>query len=439
MKNLKNFTKAIVTFVVMVTLTVGMITPVAAQTALQQKNASAEAVYQQVRQAYQSALSLYKTARQDFMDAKDKYKQFSKAEKAKNKAAIEQKARLFLGKAVSAVIGYLETLKAKVESARAVSDTDKQKIAAEVDQDIKWLQDRQAKISTADATQLKTEAKAVQNYWSNIRVKVKRITGEILAAQINFLIDKAQNLAGDVRGKVKALRAAGKDTTQLETWLDGVDQKIATAKEKYNLAQAKFKAISSLADADRLFREGNQFIKDAEAYIKGAQADLIKIIKEMKNINTTAATSTETQKQVLIEGQGKLTATGNGSAVLTGSGVIEVRGLDGTLTITDNSASADIPGDAIVPVGDATITVNGLGNKTTLASNKWQYTGSGKANISGSNLVVELNGTKIDLFAKGTGSATLTGSGNYQTCGKKCSSGVWIQTGKTIPFSASVE
>jgi len=183
-----------------------------------------------------------------------------------------------------------------VVNRQALPESERQAIAAEIDQDIAWLNDRLSKIQTDSPEQLKEEAKTIRQYWKTHRVRVKRIIGEVWAARINFAIGKTENLASKVSAKITELKAAGKDTSQLEAWLADFNQKLALAKEKYAAAKAKFQEIkgepgfdplTELSQADQLFQAGHQFIIQANQYLKEAHAQLVKIIKEMKKMGQT--------------------------------------------------------------------------------------------------------------------------------------------------------
>lgn len=252
---------------------------------LKEQDAAAKAQYQAAQKSYQNAVGAYTSARQGFLSAKDKYQQ---SKNVQDKTALEQKAKEFLSNAVTAVIKRLEALRNKIERMPNISETDRTALIAEIDNELNWLKDRQTKISAATPVQLKEEAKTVREYWKNIRVAVKRVTGEAMAARMNAVIAKADGFSVRVSAKIAELKATGKDTAQLEAWLADFDQKLTLAKGKYAAAKAKFAAISSLADADKLFREGRQFIKDADQYIKRAHAQLVQIVKEMKKMGVTS-------------------------------------------------------------------------------------------------------------------------------------------------------
>jgi len=279
--------KIINTFAILAILVGVMAQPALALT-LKERDANARAKYQQAQGQYQKEVNFYKSARQDFLNARQKYQQFKNAE---NRKALEDAARNYLEKAVSSLIKRLETIKNWVSNRGALPESERQAIIAEIDQDINWLNERLAKVQTASPDSIKEEAKTVREYWKNHRAKVKRIIGQIWAARINFVISKAECFSTKVDAKIQELKAAGKDTSQLEAWLADFNQKLSLAKEKYEAAKAKFQAISDLAGADQLFRGGHQFIKEANQYIRQAHAQLVQIVKEMRKMGTAVETA----------------------------------------------------------------------------------------------------------------------------------------------------
>jgi len=282
----------IISLFAVLTVLVGLVGPTASAQTLKERDSAARAKYQEAKDQYQKEVNFYKSARQDFLNARAKYQQLKNSE---NRTALEDKAKSFLEKAVSSLTKRMETIKNWVANRRALPESERQAIIVEIDQDIAWLNERLPKIQNASPAQIKEEAKTVREYWKNHRVKVKRITGQILAARINFVIGKAEDFSVKVDAKISELKTAGKDTSQLETWLADFNQKLVLAKEKYQAAKAKFAAISDLAEADKLFREGHQFVKDANQYVREAHAQLVQIVKEMKRMGTVVEAPAEPQ------------------------------------------------------------------------------------------------------------------------------------------------
>src|SRR4030043_2094268 len=122
-----------------------------------------------------------------------------------------------------------------------------------------------------------------------------------------------------------------------------------------------------------------------------------------------AAYADDASTDASANGVGKLTAQGDGIAILVGKGTVELSG-SGTLWVKDAA-------------GNARIEVTGYGVKKELPDGWIQYSGlHGTASIKGSNIRVVIAGVSIDLTARGRGGAILWGHGTYEMNGK---SGQW--------------
>lgn len=282
---MKKLNKSIVCCLVGV-MVLGLFASAVSAKTLRERDQEARAKYQAARQQYLKEANWWKTSRQQFLNARTQYRQFKNA---KNKADYEEKARAFLEKTVDVLIKKLESLKNWVSNRRALSESERQAIVAEIEQDINWLQNKKAGIATASPDQIKEKAKEIREYWKNHRVKVKRIIGQIWAARLSWAIERFETVSSKIAAKIEELKAAGKDTSQLEAWLADFNQKIGIAKEKRDKAKEKYQAISSLADANQLFKEAHQFIKEANQYLREAHKKLVDIVKEIRRLAGSAS------------------------------------------------------------------------------------------------------------------------------------------------------
>lgn len=115
------------------------------------------------------------------------------------------------------------------------------------------------------------------------------------------------------------------------------------------------------------------------------------------------------EADVRLQGAGRLTAEGDGIAMLAGRGIVRLSG-NGILWVKDAA-------------GDATIEVSGEGHKTEFPDGWIQYAGfRGSASLKGSRLRIIIAGVDVDLYARGRGRALLWGHGTYEINGK---SGQW--------------
>lgn len=261
---------------------------------LKENDDSARAKYQETKGQYLKEVNGYKATRNQLLAAKEKY---SKAKNAENKTAYEEKARLYLEKTVDVLIKKLEALKNWVTNRRGIPEAEKQAINSEIDQDINWLKEKKTSIPDASPEQIKEKAKELRQYWKDHQVAMKRIIAQVWSSRISGSIEKFENVSVRISQKITELKAAGKDTAQLEAWLVELNQKISLAKEKRDSAKAKYMEILSLSDADQLFKQARQFINEANSYLKEAHKKLVNIVKEMKRLGAALPPATSTENE----------------------------------------------------------------------------------------------------------------------------------------------
>ncbi len=276
----KNLNKLIIWCLVGVMI-LGFFAPAASAKSLKERN-------QEIRAQYLKEVNWWKTTRQQFLNARTKYRQFKNAE---NKAAYEKQARVFLERTVEVLIKKLESLKNWVSNRPSLSESEKQAITAEIEQDINWLKNKKSEIAAASPAQIKEKAKEIREYWKNHRVKVKKIIGQIWTDRLSWTIERFETVSSKIAVKIEELKAAGKDTSQLEDWLADFNQKIEIAKEKRDKAKEKYQAISGLADANQLFKQAHQFVKESNQYLREAHKKLVDIVKEMKKLSASTETA----------------------------------------------------------------------------------------------------------------------------------------------------
>lgn len=367
---------------------------------------------------YIQSNDFYENAKQDWLAARTIYLQSKSTE---DLAYAYRKANTYLLGAKRILVDHIEKVSTRVEGDLNLFDNEKQRILDELISYQKWLNEKENIITAANTrTDLTNVAEIVRNKWQDIKQATKKITGQIINAKINRLIEKAENAAVKIERVIHRLNETGYDTSALETWLEDFYEKISLTKQKYHAAKEKYSEVASINDYNRVLDSANNFILNARRYLKNAYQTLREIVKELKRYNN---------KDITVRGTGTLIAEGNGIAYITGSGKVELSGENGTLTVTDNSS-------------DVEITVSGFGEKTELEQNKWQYVGSGSATIVGTNIIVELKGENIHLIAEGTGFATLTGSGTcsiykrlHDENSARCITNAWKEEGRTLSIS----
>jgi HAMP domain-containing protein len=373
--------------------------------------------YNNAKAEYQKTTEAYDSARQDWLKARNKYRLYKSAE---NLTDALNKAIKHLLEANKRLVAYIKMVIAYVEGKPGLEDAEREAILNELNSFVTWLEGHQDEIEQATRKdELVNLAKSVRDKWQEIKQAAKRIAGQMINVKVGWLISQAEKVSARIEKVIQKLEERGEDVTALKTWLEDFDEKVELAKQKYEAAKEKYAEAKNLKDADRLIQEGKAFVTEAKRYLKSAYRTLKEIVKELKRYKTG---------EVTLRGTGTLIAEGDGSAYIAGSGKVDLSGENGTLIVTDVS-------------GDMTINVTGFGNKTELEPNKWQYTGTGSANMAGSDIVVEIEGKNIYLTAEGSGSATLKGTGSYTIYKRRpgatpvCISKNWTTEGITVTLS----
>jgi hypothetical protein len=372
MKAKKTFSIALAAMLVLSLLPVGYALP---------PMGKVEERYKVAKANYLKALEAYKGARQDYL----KMREMAKREP---KGVTFDKAKNFLLRSIDAMVAHLEMVKARVDIARALSEEEKAEIAETLDSYISYLEEKKQEAEQAgNREELVSTAKDVREKWKEARVEIKKITGKIIISRIDRVLERGEEIGEKLESRIDVLKQEGYDTTELEALLADYMEHLSLAREKRDKAKEKFAEISSPEDAHKLFREANAFIREANRHMREMFKDLKQILREMK------------KAELEIKGIGFLYAKGNGSAVIQGNGSVFVKG-EGNLT---------------VKVANGTVRVAGEGEKQENSDGSVTYLGFGRARISGRDLYVSVEGTNLEIRARGVGVAILSGEGTYRT------------------------
>ena len=360
--------------------------------------------YADALQTFQTAHNEWLSARATFLDARLQWRQNRTQANLTN---MVEKLKTSLLKADEMMIERLQLLRVRVEISRGLSDEEKAAIYAEIDDNISWFQAKQAEIQAAESGQeLRSIADTILSHWGEVRVWIKQITGQILIARVDALVQKAEAFKGRIEARIQQLKDNGVDTSTLEAMLAECDSNLTLAKQKYDAAENKFGQISSEADADVLFAEGNSLIRQGNVYLREVFRGLRDIVSEMRSMGRT----------VTLTGSGSLVARGGGSAYLSGTGLADIITIqNGVLTVSPNAnVESDVAGE-------------------NLENGDVRYQGFSWARVTGTDVTASFSGNNITLYADGTGTVVLTGNWTYRTYGEdKYMSGAATATEVTV-------
>lgn len=344
---------------------------------------------EEIREKYRERAEKYREFKERYEKEREEYMKMR--EKARDLRGEKfEHAKRFVWAGGNMGIAYLERLRLYVETAPRISNESREEILAQIDEYTSLLEEKVNKVNESTTPEeLREAVKELRDTWMEVKKGIKGIVGQIVAAKLETVIDRAELVESRLEEKIVALQQAGVDTTKLEEILSDYSEKIDLAEEKIEQAKEKFKEAGSAEDMDRLIAEGHSLLRDATRYLKEAFKDVKEFVKELM--------------PRLREGRiffgnetGEVWAKGDGIAEITGDAIVRVTG-EGTLKVT--------PADAVIKVV-------GFGNRSD--GDKVTYTGEGKAVIRGKDITVRIEGEDIVLFAKGKGSLYLEGEGYYR-------------------------
>lgn len=256
-----------------------------------QQREEAKNKFEEAREQYKQKIEEVKLDRKELVDS---IKNAAKVRQQEAKNKVYEKAHNMLGNTVGAMINRLNALTNKVNGAKLL-DADRTEILAEIKVNTDWLKAKQAEIqamassttSTASTTAqaIKEKSKEVKAYWETVKVTVKRVSGEILAGRLNYIVSKEEELANTLTTEVATLKAAGKDVATLETSIAETKAKIVTAKAKIAEAKAKFKTITTPELVKTAYSEGQNIIKEAKSMVNEIHRALVKVKNGANAIN----------------------------------------------------------------------------------------------------------------------------------------------------------
>jgi hypothetical protein len=266
-----------------------------------QKREEAKNEFEHAREDYKNKIEEVK---QDKKELSDSLKEDKKSHNEESREKVVEKAHNMIDNTIGAMVNRLEALKNKVNGVKLL-EADKTEITAEINKDILWLNTKSTELqnmassttATASTTalEIRTKSKEVKAYWdTTIKVTVKRVSGEILAGRLNYIVSKEEELANTLTTEIATLKTAGKNVASLELSLADAKAKIVTAKAKIAEAKVKFKTIVSADTSKGIYEEGKNLVDSAKDVVKEANKLLINVRNGAGLLGGTSVTVTGT-------------------------------------------------------------------------------------------------------------------------------------------------
>ncbi len=236
--------------------------------------------------AYQDYLynyDLYKKARDEYEVARLNYLS-SMTLDSKSKAETATLKMLLARDDV--VITHLTLLRKAISDTVGISDSDKGSFYSQIDTEVDWYKThKQGLPSAATLENMVAESqKAKDRFKSVTELLMYNALGRRETGKLDGFRDRISKIIADINSKLGEIRQNGdKSTQKAERWLLETDLRVTRSSQKEDAAKVvliKLKDIfgdrlSGFSDFQNLVIESNQFLKEANSYLK-------EVIKEIK-------------------------------------------------------------------------------------------------------------------------------------------------------------
>lgn len=255
----------------------------------QDKLTQARKNYLAVKERYQTARQNYIAAQNGFKEAKIRFKECEGEETAECsqwREEIKERAREFLLKTSDNILGYLNKIKANVESNEDLTEEEASEILKDIGKMISEIEGAKSTIgSSEDKDEIIGASKTIKQAWLRAKKRLLIYTGRIVNARIGGIIVKTKQLEVKLEKIMERMEEKGIGTSEIQTLVDQFNEKIDEAKTNYESALDKFKEAASSEDvetAHELAVEGHNYMKAAHKALQEAQKLLRDIILSIK-------------------------------------------------------------------------------------------------------------------------------------------------------------
>jgi DNA repair exonuclease SbcCD ATPase subunit len=238
--------------------------------------------YNQIKERYQNSIHNWEVSKEQYLKAKVKVKNFnqlSDEEKEQNTDRIND----FLLKTVERMTNHIEILQKWVEI--VIEDEDlKEEMLNQLEEDLKILNDFKERLTTPTLTNQNLESyreisQEIKEFWRDAQAHLKKYHGIILSHRIGNLIEKSETISERFHEKLDGLDSNNKQVSEMQSLLGEFDEKITSAKKKYEEAKDIYNQMESVKDINSQLQEIKNLLREAHKYLREAHGYLRELIK----------------------------------------------------------------------------------------------------------------------------------------------------------------
>jgi len=251
---------------------------------------------EQAKENYIKARERYELAKANLEQAKLKFNEQIALRKAcqnnteecnQTEEQLRLRAKEFLGNSADTITEHLNKLKSKIQENEDLSQEEASAMIARIDAKITEIGGAKEQAQTATTKEEIVEAaKKINAAWKNVKEETVAETSEMTNARIGGIIVKSQHLEEKLAKTLARMEDNGKNVDDIKPMIDGFDEKIKIAEQKYEAATERFKEFWMVsAESNEKLREAQELMQEAKNALKDANGKLREIIKAIKEKN----------------------------------------------------------------------------------------------------------------------------------------------------------
>ena len=270
---------------------------------LNERNVS-ESKLKILRERFEVSKEKFDEAKKDLKDERENLKE---ALKNKDRNATFVYAKNYLLNSVDLLISDFENIKVKVQENANIGNETEAGIVADIDAQIKDLQDIKARISSATTNkELKDIAKELHEKLNKLKNIISLHTNRIVLARVEGIINNGLVLEKRLDKLLEKAKNQSIDVN-VTTEVDLFKSQIADSRDKYKQAQAKISEAIDLrtngepAESEKiksLMQEAHDLLADSRNSLKDAYQTLKEIMKKIKDKSRDLDLSKEVDVEV---------------------------------------------------------------------------------------------------------------------------------------------
>jgi hypothetical protein len=252
--------------------------------------------YNVIKNKYQNTKTEWNNARNSYMAIKPTLtNNVNSLDSAEHVSIVKN----FLTKTLERMENHIEILESWLN--RVITDKEEYlELTGELDGYKEQITEYKEEVENANTIQeLREISSEIKEFWKDVREKLNKHVGIVLIEKVNEVIKRTEASTEKLQEKIDSLDQNNKQVSEMQDLLNGIDEDIKLAKEKYNDALDIYTQEQSATSLKETLKEIKELLSEAKKHLRDAHKGILDVVKLYRQYMgefptlTAAATPTE--------------------------------------------------------------------------------------------------------------------------------------------------